>query len=30
MVAPFSKFYEKIWVGFRLNIEKRFLVEISF
>ena len=24
MVARFSKFYGKIWVGFCLNIEKRF------
>ena len=29
MVAPFSKFYNKIWVGFCLNTEKRFFVELS-
>ena len=26
MAAPFSKFYGKIWIGFCLNIEKRFLL----
>ena len=30
MVAPFSKFYGKVWVGFCLNIEKRFFLEVSF
>ena len=29
MVAPFSKFYNKIWVGFCLNTGKRFFVELS-
>ena len=26
----FSKFYGKIWVGFFINIEKRFFLEVSF
>ena len=30
MVAPSSRFYGKIWVGFCLNIGKRFLLEVSF
>ena len=30
MVAPFSKFSGKIWVGFCLNTGKRFFLEISF
>ena len=30
MVAPSSKFYGKIWVGFCLNTEKRFFLEVSF
>ena len=30
MVAPFNKFYGKIWVGFCLNTEKRFFLEFSF
>ena len=30
MVAPFSKFCSKIWVGFCLNIERRFFLEVSF
>ena len=29
MVAPFSKFYGKIWAGFCLNTEKRFFLEVS-
>ena len=29
MVAPFSKFYNKIWVGFCLNTGKHFFVELS-
>ena len=30
MVAPSSKFYGKIWVGFRLNNGKRFFLEFHF
>ena len=30
MVAPFSKFYGKFWVGFGLNIRKGFFLEASF
>ena len=30
MVAPFSKFYGKIWVGFYPNTGKRFFLEVSF
>ena len=30
MIAPFSKFYSKIWVGFCLNTGKHFFLEISF
>ena len=30
MVAPFSKFYDKIWVGFSLNVGKLFSLVISF
>ena len=30
MVAPFSKFYGKIWVGFCFNTGKRFFSEVSF
>ena len=30
MVAPFSKFYGKVLVGFGLNTGKRFLLEVSF
>ena len=30
MVAPFSKFYGKIWVSFCLNTGKRFFLEVSF
>ena len=30
MVAPFSTFYGKIWVGFCLNTGKHFFFEISF
>ena len=30
MVAPFSRFYGKIWVGFCLNTGKRFFIEVSF
>ena len=30
MVASFSNFYGKIWVGFCLNIRKRFFLEFSF
>ena len=30
MVAPFSKFYGKIWVSFYLNTGKRFFLEVSF
>ena len=30
MVAPFSKLYGKIWVGFSLNTGKRFFLEVSF
>ena len=30
MVATSSKFYGKIWVGFSLNTEERFLLEVSF
>ena len=30
MVAPFSKFYGKIWVGFCLNNEKCFFSKVSF
>ena len=30
MVAPSSKFYDKIWVGFCLNTGKGFFWEISF
>ena len=30
MVAPFSKFYGKIWVGFCLNTWKPFFLEVSF
>ena len=29
MVTSFSKFYGEIWVGFCLNIRKRFLVEAT-
>ena len=29
MVPSFSKFYGKTWVGFCLNIRKRFLVEAT-
>ena len=28
MVAPFSKFYVKIWVGFCLNTGKRFFLDV--
>ena len=28
MVAPFSKFYGKLWVGFCLNTGKRFFLEV--
>ena len=30
MVAPFTNFYGKIWVGFCLNTGKRFALEVSF
>ena len=30
MVAPFSKCYNKIWVGFYLNARKHFFLEVSF
>ena len=30
MVAPFSKFYGKVWIGFYLNTEERFFLEVSF
>ena len=30
MVATFSKFYGKIWVGFGLNAGKQFFSEVSF
>ena len=30
MVAPFSKFYGRIWVGFCLNTEKGCFIEVSF
>ena len=30
MVAPFSKFYGKIWVGFCLKTRKGFFLEVSF
>ena len=30
MVAPSSKFYGKIWVGFCLNTGKHFFLEVSF
>ena len=30
MVAPSSKFYDKVWVGFCLNTEERFLLEVLF
>ena len=30
MVAPFSRFYGKIWVGLCLNTEKRFFSEVSY
>ena len=30
MVASFSNFYSKTWVGFCLNIRKRFFLEFSF
>ena len=30
MVAPLSKFYGKIWVGFCLDTGKRFFLEVSF
>ena len=30
MVAPFSKFYGKVWVGFCFNTGKDFLFEVSF
>ena len=30
MVAPFSKFNGKIWVGFYFNTGKRFFLEVSF
>ena len=30
MVAPFGKFYGKTWVGFSLNTEKCFFLEVSF
>ena len=29
MVAPFSKFYGKIWVDFCLNTGKRFFLEVT-
>ena len=29
MVAPFNKFYCKMWVGFCLNTGKRFFLEVS-
>ena len=30
MAAPFSKFYGKTWVDFRLDTGKGFFLEISF
>ena len=30
IVAPFSRFYGKIWVGFCLNTGRRFFLEVSF
>ena len=30
MVAPFSKLYDKIWVGFCLNTGKHCSLEVSF
>ena len=30
MVAPSSKFYGKIWVGFFQNTGKRFFLEVYF
>ena len=30
MVASFSNFYGKTWVGFGLNIQKHFFLEFSF
>ena len=30
MVAPFSRFYGKICVGFCLNTGRRFFLEVSF
>ena len=30
MVAPSSKFYDKIWIDFGLNTGKRFYWEVSF
>ena len=30
IVAPFSKFYGRIWVGFCLNTEKGCFLEVSF
>ena len=30
MMAPFSKFYGKTWVGFCVNIGKHFFLEVSF
>ena len=30
MVAPYSKIYVEIWVGFCLKTRKRFLLEVSF
>ena len=30
MVAPFSNFYGKIWVGFSLNAGKRFFLALEF
>ena len=30
MVAPFSKFYGKIWVSFCFNTRKHFFLEGSF
>ena len=29
MIAPFSKFYSKTWIGFCLNNGKRFFLEFS-
>ena len=30
MAPPFNKFYDKIWVSFCLNTERRFFFEVSF